>query len=87
MKTCNLKIKDIDPFMKANLIINSSAKSTLSNKTVQSVTKLVDNSDEDVNFNKNIPKHKKKGNLKAKQLEKTKFGKVEKTHGKKWRHF
>jgi len=38
IETSNFKIKDVDPFMKANLIVDSSAKSTLTDKTVQSET-------------------------------------------------
>ncbi|XP_029344439.1 uncharacterized protein LOC100168220 isoform X2 [Acyrthosiphon pisum] len=89
IKTSNFKIKDVDPFMKANLIVNSSVKSVLTNITVQSETKLAD-SDKNVTVNKNITKNKKKGNHMAKQLlttgaftQKPKFDDTKKTRGKK----
>ncbi|XP_060861971.1 uncharacterized protein LOC132939002 [Metopolophium dirhodum] len=69
IETSNFKIKDVDPFMKANLIVNSSAKSALT-ITVQSKTELAD-SDKNVTVHKNTIKNKKKGNPMAKQLQTT----------------
>lgn len=93
IETSNFKIKDVDPFMKANLIINSSAKSTLTNITFQSGTKLTD-SDKNVTVDKNTTKNNKKGNHMAKHLQTTgafmqkpKFDGTNKTRGKKWRLF
>ena len=56
--------------MKANLIVNSSSKSALTNISVQSETELAD-SDKNLTINTKITKNKKKGNLTAKQLQKT----------------
>jgi len=88
IETSNFKIKDVDPFMKANLIVNSSAKSVLTNITVQSKTELA-YSDKNETVNKNINKNNKKGNHMAKELQTTgkfmqkpKFNKTNKTRGK-----
>lgn len=70
IETCNIEIKDVDPFMKANLIINSSSISAITNITVQSETKLAD-SKKNVTANKNITKNKKRGNNMTKQLQTT----------------
>jgi len=83
METSNFKIKDVDPFMKANLIVNSSAKSALT-ITVQSETELAD-SDKNVTVNKNIIKNKKKRKSKPLLQAKPKYDGTKKTSGKKWR--
>jgi len=89
IETSNLKIKDVDPFMKVNLIVNSSSKSALKNISVQSETELAD-SDKNLTIYTKITKNKKKGNLTAKQLQKTgafmqkpKFNDTKKTRGEK----